>query len=97
MNTLPPPENETPQPAELLDLALSQIAEFLKASGKNTLSKLAEKNDGYAQAIWLLEKVSKASLECREQQPVNEQAPISRQGISPETEKQLEQKLEGLG
>jgi hypothetical protein len=90
------PENETPEPSELLDLALSQIAEFLKASGKNRLSALAQEKDGYAQAIWLLERVSKASLEWREQQCGKEQAPASSRGISDETQRQLEQKLEGM-
>jgi hypothetical protein len=95
MNT-PTPENETPQPPELLVLALSQIAEFLKASGKDRLSALAARPDGYAQIIWLLEKVSKASLEWREQQGFKEPVLVSGQGISPETQKQFEQKLEGM-
>jgi hypothetical protein len=98
-----PPENQTPpspaekktlEPLELLDLALSQIATFLKNSGKNRLDALATEKDGYAQAIWLLEKVSKASLEWREQQRENRPtADPKKAGVSEETQKRFEEML----
>ena len=97
--TLPPfdpmntPETNPPGAPELLDLALSQIGEVLKNSGKERLADLAAKDDGYAQIIWLLEKVSKASLDWRTHR-TTEAGPTP--GTSATSEQQLKEKLEGI-
>ena len=89
-------QTNPPHAPEAVDLALSQIAEFLKASGKERLTDLAAKADGYAQLIWILEKLSKASLDWRDQS--DSTAPTHAQpGMSPESEKQLDLKLIGDG
>jgi hypothetical protein len=82
-----------------LDLALSQISDALKTSGKERLAALVAENNGYAQMIWLLEKLSKCSLEWvehAERAPDSSGAQKMREGISLETEHQLKLKLEGL-
>ena len=80
-----------------LDLALSQISDALKASGKERLTALVDSKDGYAQMIWLLEKLSKCSLEWLEHDEgiAAPQTARTAEGISAETEKQLRLKLEG--
>ena len=87
-----------PAAPQTLDLALAQIAEVLKTSGKERLAALVADDNGYAQMIWLLEKLSKCSLEWTEyarSAPASSQTATIHEGISPDTENELRRKLEG--
>lgn len=87
-----PPETKPIEPPQVLDLALSQIADLLKTSGDASLGELLKAKDGYAQIIWLLEKLSKASLEWREHQ--NGTKTEGTPGTSPATEEKVERIFE---
>jgi len=62
------------------------------------LTELANNGLGYTQLIWLLEKVSKASLEWHEheQPPAAAVATPKQGGLSPEAERRLEAKLASM-
>jgi len=63
MNT--PPE-KVPRPPEALVLALAQMHAALESNGAEELKKVFAEKDGYAQLVWILEKLCKCALDWQE-------------------------------